>query len=46
MEADVGVALQTCTTADYHLSTGIDSAATTHILFERDFDPMHEWGIC
>ena len=44
MEADVGVALQTCTTADYHLfCAGIDSAATTHV-FERDFDHIRVGG--
>ena len=44
MEADVGVALQTCTTADYHLfCAGTDSAATTHV-FERDFDHIRVGG--
>jgi photosystem II stability/assembly factor-like uncharacterized protein len=38
MEADLGLPLQTCATADYHLfCSGNDAAATSHV-FERDFD--------
>ena len=43
-EGDLGVALQTCTTADYHLfCAGNDDAATSHV-FERDFDHIRVTG--
>ena len=38
IEGDLGIPLEVCATADYHLfCAGTDESATSH-LFERDFD--------
>ena len=43
-EGDLGVALQTCATADYHLfCAGLDGDSTSHV-FERDFDHIRVSG--